>query len=124
MTDYAAQIADLKLYKELEGSAGRDGTTDADVTQLVAMVNEAAAVAGPLLELIPQTFKQYTSHNLGHCRNLIDLMGRFIPRETLGRMNGLELAVLLLSALLHDFGMFVTDREKTEALKRDVLSSP
>ena len=124
MTDYAAQIASLRLYKELESSADRDGMTATDVKQLVAMVNDAAAVAGPLLELIPQTFKQYTNHNIGHCRNLIDLMGRFIPQETLGLMNGLELAVLLLSALLHDFGMFVTDRERTEALKRDTLASP
>jgi hypothetical protein len=123
MTDYAAQIADLRLFKELEKSAGRDGITQTDVTQLVGMVNHAAAVAGPLLALIPQTFRQYTNHDIGHCRNLIDLMGRFIPAETLKRLNGLELAVLILSALLHDFGMFVKDEERA-AFKRNALTSP
>jgi hypothetical protein len=122
MIDYAAQIANLRLYTELKDSAGRDGLTDTDVAQLVGMVNHAAAVAGPLLALIPQTFRQYTDHDIGHCRNLIDLMGRFIPEETLGRLNGLELAVLILSALLHDFGMFVKDDERA-AFKRDALTS-
>lgn len=123
MIDYAAQIADLKLFNELKNSAGRDGMTQTDVTQLVGMVNHAAAVAGPLLALIPQTFRQYTDHDIGHCRNLIDLMGRFIPEETRRRLNGLELAVLLLSALLHDFGMFVKDEERA-AVKQAVLTSP
>lgn len=122
MIDYAAQLADLRLFTELKNSAGRDGLTETDVMQLVGMVNHAAAVAGPLLALIPQTFRQYTDHDIGHCRNLIDLMGRFIPEETLRRLNGLELAVLLLSALLHDFGMFVKDEERA-AVKQAVLKS-
>lgn len=122
MIDYAAQLADLRLFHELKNSAGRDGLTETDVADLVGMVNHAAAVAGPLLALIPQTFRQYTDHDVGHCRNLIYLMGRFIPEETLKRLNGLELAVLILSALLHDFGMFVGDEERAE-VKRAFLGS-
>jgi molecular chaperone HtpG len=114
---HAKLISDLKLVKELKRSAGRDDIPEEEVEKLVAMVNDAADVAGPLLERIPATFKQYTEHNIRHCRNLIDLMGRFIPRDTLRRMNGLELSVLTLSALLHDFGMFVTEEEKREALE-------
>ncbi|MDQ3746796.1 MAG: HD domain-containing protein, partial [Acidobacteriota bacterium] len=120
---YARQIADLKLVKELKRSAGRDDILVEDVEKLVALVNDAADVAGPLLERIPVTFKQYTEHNIRHCRNLIDLMGRFIPRETLRQMNGLELSVLILSALLHDFGMFVSEEEKREALKSQEFDS-
>jgi hypothetical protein len=114
---HAKLISDLKLVKELKRSAGRDDIPEEDSAKLVALVNDAADVAGPLLERIPVTFKQYTEHNIRHCRNLIDLMGRFIPRETLKRMNGLELSVLILSALLHDFGMFVTEEEKRVALE-------
>lgn len=114
---YAKLIADRRLVKELKGSAGRDDVPAEEVEKLVAVVNEAADVAGPLLERIPATFKQYTEHNILHCRNLIDLMGRFIPRETLGQMNALELSVLILSALLHDFGMFASEGEKREMLK-------
>ncbi|HYO90737.1 MAG TPA: hypothetical protein VEQ40_03845, partial [Pyrinomonadaceae bacterium] len=116
MVDYAKLIADLKLVKLLKKSHGRDDIPGSDIDKLAAMVNDAADIAGPLLERIPQTFKQYTDHNIGHCHNLIDLMGRFIPRKTLDNLNGLELAMLILSALLHDFGMFVTEQEKREAL--------
>lgn len=117
MINYASQIANLKLVKELKKSAGREDITATEIEKLVGMVNSAADKAGPLLERIPQTFKQYTDHNIRHSRNLIDLMGRFIPPETLERLNGLELAMLVLAALLHDFGMFVSEHEKSDALK-------
>jgi Histidine kinase-, DNA gyrase B-, and HSP90-like ATPase len=117
MIDYSTQLAELKLVHELKESAGRADIPATEVEKLVALVNRVADIAGPLLELIPQTFKQYTDHNIRHSRNLISLMGRFIPSETLNQMNGLELSVLVLSALLHDFGMFVTEQEKRDALK-------
>jgi len=116
---YTNQINDLKLYKELKKSARRDDLSSDDITNLVAKINEVTNIAGQLLEQIPQTFKQYTNHNILHCRNLIDLMGRFIPNKTLSHLNGLELTILLSSALLHDFGMFVTEQEKI-----DVQNSP
>jgi hypothetical protein len=43
-------------------------------------------------------------------------MGRFIPVATLSRLNAVELAILALSALLHDAGMFVADVEKESDL--------
>jgi Histidine kinase-, DNA gyrase B-, and HSP90-like ATPase len=119
MGDYAKLIADLKLVKELKKSAGRDDIPAQEIEKLVALVNHVADVAGPLLERIPVTFKQYTEHNILHCKNLVYLMGRFIPCETLRQMNGLELSMLILSAMLHDFGMFVSEDEK-----RDTLKSP
>lgn len=116
MGQYARLISDLKLVKELRKSAGREDISAEDVEKLVALVYEVADTAGPLLERIPATFKQYTEHNILHCRNLLDLMARFIPRETLKELNALELSVLILSALLHDFGMFVSEKEKRDAL--------
>ena len=66
MGQYARLISDLKLVKELRQSAGREDIPAEDVEKLVALVNEVADVAGPLLERIPQTFKQYTEHNILH----------------------------------------------------------
>ncbi|HEX6370260.1 MAG TPA: hypothetical protein VF006_15175 [Longimicrobium sp.] len=116
MSQYASRIQDLLLFEELKNSAGRDGVSGADVTQLTGMVLHAAEVAGPLLKRIPSTFHQYTEHDIEHCRNVIDLMGRFIPAATRQRLNALELSMLLLSALLHDVGMYVTDEEKAGVL--------
>ncbi|HEX8693936.1 MAG TPA: hypothetical protein VF746_16050 [Longimicrobium sp.] len=119
MAHYADQIANLPLLNHLRRSAGRDDISKAEVEQLVAMVLGAAETIGPLLKQIPQTFRQYTEHDIQHSRNLIDLMGRFIPVKTLKRLNAVELTILALSALLHDSGMYVSDAEKTAALVSD-----
>jgi hypothetical protein len=116
MAGYADQLSTLALFKELRASASRDGIGAADVEILAGMVLEVADRIGPLLKRISHTFKQYTEHDFGHCLNIINLMGRFIPKETTNELNGLELAVLILSSLLHDAGMVVTDEEKAMAM--------
>jgi hypothetical protein len=116
---YADQISKLPLVKLLEKSAGRDEVLETDVRKLHAAVLEAADVAGPLLERIPVTFKQYTEHNLGHSANLIRLMGKFIPKKTQNQLNAVELALLILTALLHDLGMFVSDAERRAFLESE-----
>jgi Histidine kinase-, DNA gyrase B-, and HSP90-like ATPase len=114
MGQFGEQIAALPLY-ELLLSKGKKGSS-ADVMKLTGMVTDAADIAGPLLANIPVTFKQYTVHDVAHAANLIDLMGRFIPKKTQKAMSGVEVAVLMLSALLHDLGMYVTEEEKEEVL--------
>src|SRR4051794_34336001 len=108
---YGDQIARLKLVREIAKSKGRDDLLESDVVQLHAMVLSVADQVGDLLAAIPMTFKQYTKHDLLHARNLIDLMGRFIPAKTLKKLNGVELTVLVLVAMLHDFGMYVQEEE-------------
>src|SRR5262245_20294688 len=98
-SQYTKVIEDLKLIKELSSSVGRDGIPAADVTILKAIVFEVADIAGPLLDRIPVIFKHYTEHNIRHCANILDLMGRFIPSETLKQMNALELSIMILTAL-------------------------
>ncbi len=102
--------------KQLRASIGRNGIGRTDVEKLAVIVNDAADTAGPLLERVPVTFKQYTDHTINHSLNLIDLMGRFIPAATKTQLNALELALLMLTALVHDLGMFVTEQEKGEFL--------
>lgn len=117
MAQYAELIAELPILQQLKASAGRDQIPETDVAQLYALVLRVADTAGPLLSRIPITFTQYTEHDIGHCRNLLDLCGRFIPDVTLQQMNAVELTLLGLSVLLHDFGMFVSEEEKRTALE-------
>src|SRR3954451_21131870 len=104
---YGEQIARLKLVREIAKSQDRDDLPESDVIQLDALVLSVADQVGDLLAAIPMTFKQYKKHDLLHAKNLIDLMGRFIPGRTLKKLNGVELTVLVLVAMLHDFGMYV-----------------
>ncbi|HEU0301371.1 MAG TPA: hypothetical protein VFR37_18075 [Longimicrobium sp.] len=123
MTQYASRLEDLLLFQELLKSSGRDGVSRADVRQLSGMVLGAAEVVGPLLKRIPLTFRQYTDHDIEHSRNVIDLMGRFIPEETRKELNAIEISMLLLAALLHDVGMYVTDEEKARTLASEEFRS-
>ena len=122
MGRYGEQISELPLYALLLGKAKKRGQT-ADVGKLAGLVLEAADLAGPLLANIPVTFKQYTTHDIAHAANLIDLMGRFIPKKTQQAMSAVEVAVLMLSALLHDLGMYVTEEEKTRYLESQEFQS-
>lgn len=129
MIDYASQITNLRLVKLLDSCVDRDDLSAADITELKAMIVKAANEAGKLLALIPVTFKQYTAHDIGHARNLVSLMGKFIPDATLNQLNALEITLLVLSALLHDFGMYVTDEERnaflaSEDFKHLLIASP
>ncbi len=121
MGRYADQIAELELVRQIDRNVGVDGISRSDAQKLSALVMEVADTAGPLLSRIPVVFKQYTEHDLGHSRNLIDLMGRFIPPDTLRNLNALELSLLVIAALLHDIGMFVTDAEKSDVLLSDAF---
>lgn len=116
MAHYADQISTLPLLQQLRSSKGRDDVSAAEVELLVAMVLNTAETIGPLLDFIPLTFRQYTQHDLRHSANIIKLMGKFIPARTMKRLNAVELAVLALSALVHDAGMFVSDGEKEEVV--------
>lgn len=116
MAEFATLISDLLLYRELDLAVDRDGIGATDVVRLKGLVNEVADTAGPAMAQIPVTFRQYTVHDIRHCRNVIARMGDILPTETREKLNALEITFLLLSALLHDVGMVVTDHEKDETL--------
>jgi hypothetical protein len=116
MAHYADQISTHHLLKQLRASKGRDEISATEVEQLVAMVLDTADIMGPLLDRIPLTFRQYTQHDIRHSANVIKLMGKLIPARTQKRLNAVELAVLAISAIVHDAGMFVSDAEREEVV--------
>ena len=116
--EYAKRIGQLGLYKRLGKSWKEDSKfAKDDVGELTALIGNVADEVGPLLQRIPDTFQQYTEHGIEHSCNVINLMEKFIPEKTFGKLNPLELSLLMLSALLHDMGMVVEAQEKEEALK-------
>lgn len=116
MADYAKHFKDLKLWKELGKSAGRDDLDAEDIKALEGLVVDVAEHVGPVLARISSTFHQYTAHDILHSRNVADRMGKLIPKKTLSQLNGLELSLLMLSAMLHDVGMAVSDDEKAKTV--------
>ena len=119
MGEHAEKLATLKLMKELRKSADRDEVGQSDITKLEGLIAEVADRVGEDLKQVGRTFQQYTSHDLRHCLNVLRHMGRFLPKKTREQLNALELALLVLSGLLHDTGMVVSDDKKADALKSD-----
>jgi len=75
-----------------------------------------AQLAEPFLARISFTFRQFTQHDISHSFNLIALLGRMLPRDALESLNALELALAMMSAILHDSGMYLSDGEKQSIL--------
>jgi hypothetical protein len=56
----------------------------------------------------PEFFSEYTLHGKEHIKTLLKLSAKLIDNSTLSKMRGVDVAVLILSIVLHDIGMFVT----------------
>src|ERR1700732_1629885 len=112
-------ITRLRLFQELAKSAGRDELDRGEVEGLCGLVTTTVEAVGPALGRIAQTFRQYTAHDIRHSFNLIRLMDRLIPGATRRKLNGIEIAFLLLAAVLHDAGMIVSDTERAATLAAD-----
>ena len=63
---------------------------------------------------VESIFKEYTLHDKTHILNVIDIMGRIIPHETLEKLNCLEVFFLILSACFHDIGMYLEEDEMAD----------
>lgn len=59
---------------------------------------------------IPKTFGNYTIHDTNHSIRIMEYMYDLI--EDVELLSDLELSILILSALLHDYGMVVSENEK------------
>ncbi|KAB0671423.1 hypothetical protein F6V30_02255 [Oryzomonas sagensis] len=130
MGQYAEQVVTSKLFKQFDALVNYEDIVEADVTTLKQLVLDTADFVGPYLDRIRITFQQYTEHDLRHLCNVADLVYRFLPKQQGSPQNGLsqveairlnavELAFLWLAILLHDAGMFVSDKEKEETLKSE-----
>ena len=70
-------------------------------------------------DLLPQVinvFSDYTQHDVDHSITITNYMYDFI--DDVSQMNDLEIAIMIYSALLHDIGMVVTDKE-IAGIRRD-----
>src|SRR3982074_906182 len=59
----------------------------------------------PLAGIRPLGNEEFTDHDLAHSARIVERIGKLLPKSA--RLNQPELYILLLSALLHDFGMWV-----------------
>ncbi|PFS25405.1 hypothetical protein COK45_05070 [Bacillus thuringiensis] len=97
-----SMLKETILMKELENRKSR-------FYEIVLSVYEE--IESLLNSRIAQVFPTYTQHDTGHSVRIIGHMEKIIP--DVGKLNELEIALLILSALLHDIGMAASNEEIT-----------
>lgn len=84
---------------------------------LSSKIIEVVSDISSLLERVPENMPEYTLHDPNHSAKVVENMGKIIPSETLGKLNTIELSLLILSGYLHDIGMTCSKEEKEEIIK-------
>ncbi|MGD1154921.1 MAG: hypothetical protein ABSA41_03745 [Terriglobia bacterium] len=85
-------------------------------------VLELRECIGDWLAYIPNTFPHYTQHTVKHSDAIIDQLSKLLFKEGKSEQAVVELSpaegyILAAAAYLHDAGMVVSDREKSELLQ-------
>lgn len=75
----------------------------------IGLVNQIYTYSLDFLPKINRIFANYTGHGISHSLNVMDYMFELIDKPE--KLSDLELVVLIYTALLHDIGMVVNDKE-------------
>jgi hypothetical protein len=117
---YSDLLINNALFCKYEKLADFEHVSKSEIGTLQELVKSVAKQVGPHLDRIRVTFAQYTEHDMRHVLNVADSINKFLPEQSESQkvfaLNGVELTFLLLSILLHDVGMFVSDADEKQAL--------
>jgi molecular chaperone HtpG len=108
--DETSKIDDLKLIKHL---VKKGSPFLPKIKTIYEIVKEQ------LNSRISVVFKDYTLHNVDHSLRIIGYMGDLV--DDLDQLDELEIVLLILSALMHDIGMAVSDKDIV-AIKDDAFA--
>ena len=70
-----------------------------------------------ILSELPKQFSNYTLHDIGHSVRVIGYMNDLV-KEHVESFSELQLALIIYVGLLHDIGMFVSDKEKDDLFRK------
>lgn len=107
------ELKDLALY---------NGITDANLRQQIDRVYE---LTKDTINGIAGCHKNYTMHNVDHGLRVAQYMSKIAfgidgAAEKMLLFSQLERTLMLLSALLHDIGMFFTDADKDAIMRNEI----
>jgi hypothetical protein len=115
-------LEDCFSGKTENGLIERLKVEDEKLAELVR--NWCNAVRDQLDIMSSENFRQYTGHGAEHSDAMLACLNWLIPADVIGKMNALELALLVLAVYHHDIGMAFDMRRKTVLEKdRDWLNS-
>ena len=107
----AASLRETELFTRLQELANERRCPLALPGNVLDICNDAAA----RLKLFPAVHTQFTLHDETHCLRVVQLMAS-VASGGVRRLNGVELALLILAAYHHDQGMIV-DASELDAIR-------
>lgn len=108
-------LGETVLYERLH-KGFRDSEDSEIAEQLCADLTRICAEASERMKRMHALHEQYTLHDEVHLRRVTALMSLVMPQEVIEELNPVELALLILSAYLHDQGM-VPEKERLENIR-------
>ena len=90
----------IQIPKRLNEKLCTDQSWSAKVSNVIRNIKD-------LLITTPTFFPEYTNHGIIHVNHVLDISDKLIPDITLKNLSPKALGMYLISAMLHDIGMFI-----------------
>lgn len=72
----------------------------------------------------PYFFEEYTEHGEKHINHILEISDKLIPQDTLNTITAKTLGIYLISAMLHDVGMYLVYDNLKAVIEDDNLKTP
>src|SRR4030042_1832074 len=116
----AHRVTETEIFKALQKRERVDGFEAAGVCSRVSLVG---AETWPILQNVSRAFPLYTLHDPEHSFRVAENIAKLIPKETLSKLNAIELSLLLYAAYLHDIGMASSQEEANAWVDSDAYTA-
>lgn len=93
---------ELRLSSRLYNKIQENEKWCADVEQVIINTKDYFYTS-------PTFFPEYTNHGILHIRRIIEICDKLIPDNALSNITARELGILIISIIMHDIGMFITE---------------
>lgn len=109
-------LHDLHLYQYLSKKDAK----------LAGQVESVYAATKDTIDAIAGCYNNFTMHNTGHSLRVASYIGELACgidddfEKNLEKFNAFEVALMILSALLHDIGMFIRPEDKERIVNNDI----
>lgn len=90
----------IQIPKRLNEKLCTDPSWSSKVSNVINNIKD-------LLITTPTFFPEYTNHGIIHVNHVLDISDKLIPDITLKNLSPKALGIYLISAMLHDIGMFI-----------------
>ena len=90
----------INIPERLKEKLHADSQWESKVTNVIANIHD-------LLITTPTFFPEYTNHGIIHINHILEISDKLISDKTLQKLTSKTLGIYIISAMLHDIGMFI-----------------